>query len=55
MAPHAGIVLMTSPVDETEGVQGMRQFNELENYALDRHLGQVWSQSWRAITWSPPA
>jgi subtilase family serine protease len=48
MAPDASIVLMTSPVDETEGVQGMPQFNELENYALDHHLGQVWSQSWGA-------
>jgi len=48
MAPDANIVLMTSPVDETEGVQGMPQFNELENYALDHHLGQIWSQSWGA-------
>jgi subtilase family serine protease len=48
MAPGASIVLMTSPVDETEGVQGMPQFNELENYALGHHLGQVWSQSWGA-------
>ncbi len=48
MAPDASIVLMTSPVDETEGVQGMPQFNELENYALDHHIGDVWSQSWGA-------
>ena len=48
MAPDASIVLMTSPVDETEGVQGMPQFNALENYALDHHLGQVISQSWGA-------
>jgi subtilase family serine protease len=48
MAPDASIVLMTSPVDETEGVQGMPQFNELENYALDHHLGDVFSQSWGA-------
>jgi subtilase family serine protease len=46
MAPDASIVLMTNPVDETQGVQGMPQFNELENYALDHHIGQVWSQSW---------
>lgn len=39
---------MTSPVDETEGVQGMPQFNNLENFALDHHLGQIWSQSWGA-------
>jgi len=48
MAPDARIVLLTSPVDETEGVQGMPQFNTLENYALDHHLGQVISQSWGA-------
>jgi subtilase family serine protease len=48
MAPDASIVLMTSPVDETEGVQGLPQFDQLENYALDHHLGQVISQSWGA-------
>src|SRR5271165_2848463 len=48
MAPGAGIVVLTSPVDETEGVQGLPQFDELENYALDHHLGQVISQSWSA-------
>jgi subtilase family serine protease len=48
MAPDARIVLLTSPADETEGVQGMPQFNALENYALDHHLGQVISQSWGA-------
>ncbi len=40
MAPKASIVLLTSPVDETEGVQGMPQFDELINYALDHHLGR---------------
>ena len=48
MAPDAKIVLLTSPVDETEGVQGMPQFNAVENYALKHKLGQVWSQSWGA-------
>jgi subtilase family serine protease len=46
MAPDASIVLLTSPVNETQGVQGMPQFDALENYALDHHLGQVISQSW---------
>jgi subtilase family serine protease len=46
MAPGAGIVLLTSPVSETEGVQGMPQFLALEQYALDHHLGQIISQSW---------
>jgi subtilase family serine protease len=48
MAPAANIVLLTSPVDETEGVQGMPQFDDLIKYALDHHLGQVISESWGA-------
>jgi len=48
MAPDANIILMTSPVDETEGVQGMPQFLFLEQYAVKHHLGQVISQSWGA-------
>jgi subtilase family serine protease len=48
MAPDASIVLLTSPVSETEGVQGMPEFLALEQYALDNHLGQVISQSWGA-------
>jgi len=41
-------VVLTSPVDETEGVQGLPQFLELEQYALDHHLGKIISQSWGA-------
>jgi subtilase family serine protease len=48
MAPGAGIVLLTSPISETEGVQGLPQFLELERYALDHRLGKVISQSWAA-------
>lgn len=48
MAPDANIVLLTSPVSETEGVQGMPQFLALEQYALDHHLGSIISQSWGA-------
>jgi subtilase family serine protease len=48
MAPGAKIVLLTSPVDETEGVQGMPEFLALETYALDHHLGNIVSQSWGA-------
>ena len=46
MAPGARIVLLTSPVDETQGVQGMPQFDFLLNYALDHHLGKIISQTW---------
>jgi len=49
MAPGAAIVLLTSPVDETEGVQGLPELLELEKYALDHHLGKIISQSWSAI------
>jgi subtilase family serine protease len=48
MAPGANIVLLTSPVSETEGVQGMPEFLLLEQYALNRHLGKIISQSWGA-------
>lgn len=48
IAPGAAIVVMTSPVNETEGVQGLPEFLALEKYALDHHLGKIISQSWGA-------
>jgi subtilase family serine protease len=48
IAPGAGIVVMTSPVDETEGTIGMPEFMKLEQYAVDHHLGQIFSQSYVA-------
>jgi subtilase family serine protease len=48
LAPGASIVLLTSPVDETEGVQGLPEFLQLEEYSLDHHLGKIISQSWAA-------
>jgi subtilase family serine protease len=48
MAPGADIILLTSPVAETEGVEGMPEFLALEQYALDHHLGKIISQSWLA-------
>ncbi len=48
LAPGASIVLLTSPVSETEGVQGLPEFLQLEQYALDHHLGKIISQSWAA-------
>jgi subtilase family serine protease len=48
MAPDAHIVVLESPVDETEGVQGLPQFLKLEQYALQHHLADVISQSWGA-------
>jgi subtilase family serine protease len=48
LAPEANIVVLTSPVSETEGVQGLPEFLQLEKYALDHHLGKIISQSWAA-------
>jgi subtilase family serine protease len=48
MAPGASIVLLTSPVDETEGVQGLPEFLALEEYALEHKLGKIITQSWSA-------
>jgi subtilase family serine protease len=48
MAPGASIALLTSPVNETEGVQGMPEFLSLEKYAMSHHLGKIMSQSWGA-------
>jgi len=47
-APGARIVLLESPVDETEGTQGLPEFLTLERYAVDHHLADVISQSWAA-------
>jgi subtilase family serine protease len=48
MAPGANIVLLTSPVSQTEGVQGLPEFLKLEQYALKNKLGMIISQSWAA-------
>jgi subtilase family serine protease len=48
MAPGAKIVLLTSPVSETEGVQGLPEFLALEKYAVKHKLGKIVSQSWGA-------
>jgi subtilase family serine protease len=48
IAPAANIVLLTSPVSETEGVQGLPEFLKLEQYVLNHHLATIISQSWAA-------
>ena len=48
IAPDAGIVVLTSPKSETEGVIGLPEFLQLEQYAIDHHLGNIISQSWGA-------
>jgi subtilase family serine protease len=48
MAPGANIVLVETPVDETEGVQGLPEMMSAENYVIDHNLGDVISQSFGA-------
>jgi subtilase family serine protease len=48
IAPGANILLVETPVAETEGVAGFPQIIEAENYVIDHHLGQVISQSFGA-------
>src|SRR5581483_7814614 len=48
IAPDAGIIVMTSPVAETEGTIGLPEFLQLEQYAVKHHLGQIFSQSYVA-------
>jgi subtilase family serine protease len=48
IAPGASIVLVETPVAETEGTAGFPQIVKAENYAINHHLGQVISQSFGA-------
>ena len=48
LAPDAGIVVLTSPVAETEGTIGLPEFRQLTQYVLDHKLGTIISQSWGA-------
>jgi subtilase family serine protease len=48
MAPGANILLVETPMTETEGIYGFPQIIEAENYVIDHHLGNVISQSFGA-------
>jgi subtilase family serine protease len=48
LAPDAGIVVLTSPVAETEGTFGLPEFRKLVKYTIDHHLGNIISNSWGA-------
>jgi subtilase family serine protease len=56
MAPEANILLVESPVTETEGIYGFPQLMAAENYVIDHHLGDVISQSFGAneLTFTDP-
>jgi subtilase family serine protease len=45
MAPGANLLLVTTPVSETLGVQGLPQMMNAEQYVVDHHLAQVITQS----------
>jgi subtilase family serine protease len=57
MAPKANILLVETPVTETEGVYGFPQIVAAENYVINHHLGDVISQSFGANeqTFTSPA
>jgi subtilase family serine protease len=48
MAPGASIVLLETPVAETEGTVGFPEIIAAENFAINHHLGDVISQSFGA-------
>ncbi len=48
IAPGAKVVVLESPVAETEGTIGLPEFRQLEQYVVDHKLGNVVSQSWGA-------
>ncbi len=48
IAPDAKIVVLQSPVAETEGTIGLPEFRQLEQYVIDHKLGNIISQSWGA-------
>lgn len=48
LAPGANIVVLVSPVAETEGTIGLPEFRKLLQYAIDNKLGTIISNSWGA-------
>jgi subtilase family serine protease len=48
VAPGANILLVETPVSETEGVHGFPQIVKAEEYVISHHLGDVISQSFSA-------
>jgi subtilase family serine protease len=55
MAPGANILLVETPVAETEGVAGFPQIVKAENFVINHHLGQVISQSFGATEQTFPS
>jgi subtilase family serine protease len=55
MAPGANLLLVETPVSETEGVAGFPEIVQAENYVINHHLGQVISQSFGATEQTFPS
>jgi subtilase family serine protease len=55
MAPGANLLLVETPVAETEGVAGLPEMIRAENYVINHHLGQVISQSFGATEQTFPS
>ena len=55
IAPGANILLVETPVSETEGTVGFPQIVQAENYVIDNHLGDVISQSFDATEQTFPS
>jgi subtilase family serine protease len=55
MAPGANILLVETPVAETEGVAGFPQIVKAENYVISHHLADVISQSFAATEQTFPS
>jgi subtilase family serine protease len=55
VAPGASILLVETPVAETEGVTGFPQIVKAEEYVINHHLGDVISQSFGATEQTFPS
>ncbi len=55
IAPGANILLVETPVSETEGVTGFPQIVQAEEYVINHHLGDVISQSFSATEQTFPS
>jgi subtilase family serine protease len=48
MAPNANIALVQTPITEAEGVKGLQNLENAQEWALDNHIGTIWSDSFAA-------
>jgi subtilase family serine protease len=55
MAPGANILLVETPVSETEGLVGIPEIVKAENYVINHHLADVISQSFGATEQTFPS